>query len=254
MFQVYAIYLGGLLNLPFQRFVPMRTVRQSVGVLFVGALPPSWTDLTWVAERVHGIDWLHVYKNLDSAAEQVQRRHPDILLLVPKLPGTVEYSLVHSIEEDLPTRTCVVVGCPLAPETLTEYLLLAISLGASACIPTDTPTEVLLRAAGLSSNGTIPIEYDLLRKVDLSPKVKDILWKTPPYQIPTPNMNPLTRRERDLLQAVAKGHSNQEIGELLHIQGQTVKNHVSSILRKTHARDRNQAAVNALRNGWLPLL
>jgi two-component system, NarL family, response regulator DegU len=63
----------------------------------------------------------------------------------------------------------------------------------------------------------------------------------------------LTTRECEVLQKVALGLSNREIGEVLNIAEQTVKNHVSSAMRKLSIHDRTHAVVMALGNGWISL-
>lgn len=61
----------------------------------------------------------------------------------------------------------------------------------------------------------------------------------------------LTKRERSILQLLTYGQSNQQIAETLDISIKTVKNHVSSILKKMKVNDRTQAAVMAIRNHWV---
>jgi DNA-binding NarL/FixJ family response regulator len=63
----------------------------------------------------------------------------------------------------------------------------------------------------------------------------------------------LSSREMDVLACVTKGMSNKEIARRLGISQQTVKNHVTSILRKLAVEDRTQAALYALRRGWVQL-
>lgn len=63
----------------------------------------------------------------------------------------------------------------------------------------------------------------------------------------------LTARECEVLQLLAEGHSNRSLGEALEISEKTVKNHVSSILRKMELQDRTQAVVIAIKNGWVEL-
>jgi len=68
---------------------------------------------------------------------------------------------------------------------------------------------------------------------------------------PTEHFVPLSAREMEILQFVTRGKSNKEIAQLLGISHQTVKNHMTSILKKLDVRDRTQAAVYALRRGWV---
>jgi DNA-binding NarL/FixJ family response regulator len=64
---------------------------------------------------------------------------------------------------------------------------------------------------------------------------------------------PLSPREMEILEMVTRGSSNKEIAFRLSISQQTVKNHMTAILRKLHVEDRTQAAVYALRHGWVRL-
>ena len=65
--------------------------------------------------------------------------------------------------------------------------------------------------------------------------------------------SPLTPREVEILDCVARGNSNKEIAVFLGISDQTVKNHITSILRKLQVNDRTQAVIYALRHGWIDL-
>lgn len=64
---------------------------------------------------------------------------------------------------------------------------------------------------------------------------------------------PLTPREREVLQQAALGMSNRQIGQQLNIAEQTVKNHLSSAMRKLSIHDRTHAVVMALGQGWISL-
>jgi DNA-binding NarL/FixJ family response regulator len=66
-------------------------------------------------------------------------------------------------------------------------------------------------------------------------------------------LSPLTPREMEILELVVQGMSNRKIAYHLGISHQTVKNHMTSILRKLGATGRTEAAVSALRRGWVPL-
>jgi DNA-binding NarL/FixJ family response regulator len=64
---------------------------------------------------------------------------------------------------------------------------------------------------------------------------------------------PLSAREAEILEAIAHGLTNNQVGEALSITEQTVKNHVSSILRKLSVNDRTQAVLYALRKSWISI-
>ncbi|KAF0819921.1 MULTISPECIES: response regulator [unclassified Cytobacillus] len=68
------------------------------------------------------------------------------------------------------------------------------------------------------------------------------------YQRP---LHILTRRECEVLQLLADGNSNTDISKVLFISDKTVKNHVSSILRKIKVNDRTQAVLKAIKRGWV---
>ena len=65
--------------------------------------------------------------------------------------------------------------------------------------------------------------------------------------------SPLTPRELEILRHIARGYMNKQIAGKLGISEQTIKNHMSSILRKLDANDRTQAVVLAMHYGWIPL-
>ncbi|MBA7475086.1 Transcriptional regulatory protein DegU [subsurface metagenome] len=62
---------------------------------------------------------------------------------------------------------------------------------------------------------------------------------------------PLTPRELEILSYVARGYVNKQVAHKLGISAQTIKNHMSSILRKLDANDRTQAVVLAIHYGWI---
>ena len=64
---------------------------------------------------------------------------------------------------------------------------------------------------------------------------------------------PLTGREITILDSIARGNSNKAIGVELIISNQTVKNHITNILRKLNANDRTQAVITGIRNGWITI-
>lgn len=68
-------------------------------------------------------------------------------------------------------------------------------------------------------------------------------------EVPIPSL--LTLRETEILDHIARGYINKQVARKLGISEQTVKNHLSSILRKLEVNDRTQAVVLAMHNGWI---
>ena len=70
-------------------------------------------------------------------------------------------------------------------------------------------------------------------------------------QSDTPIFAPLSPREVEILDNIAQGMTNKQVAYALSISEQTVKNHMSSILRKLSVNDRTQAVVYAMKQGWI---
>jgi DNA-binding NarL/FixJ family response regulator len=91
----------------------------------------------------------------------------------------------------------------------------------------------------------------LLELPDVAAQVLDAFRQTEMDREAQEIFSPLSTRELQVLEQVAIGRSNKEIALLLDISNQTVKNHVSSILRKLAVNDRMQAVFYALSRGWI---
>jgi two-component system, NarL family, response regulator len=68
---------------------------------------------------------------------------------------------------------------------------------------------------------------------------------------PTVSHNPLTKREQEIISLIAAGKSNQEVADLLYITVGTVRVHMHSILQKLDVKDRTQAVISAIQQGWI---
>lgn len=71
-----------------------------------------------------------------------------------------------------------------------------------------------------------------------------------PSQVPQP-YSPLSEREYEVLALLAEGHNNTEIARQLYVSPNTVKTHVRGILNKLGVKNRMQAAILAVRYGWI---
>ena len=136
-----------------------------------------------------------------------------------------------------------------------EQMLHALRAGASAYFPKDVESQELVRAVREAAKSNYVVNDAVLAKPQVA------AWLLGQFEqmavtgdeSPEYTFQPLSSREMEILKCITRGQSNKEIAKLLGISRQTVKNHMTSILRKLAVNDRTQAAVYALRRGWIRL-
>lgn len=84
-------------------------------------------------------------------------------------------------------------------------------------------------------------------------KTEAILCRYCKKELPRFSDSSLSPREQEVMALIACGRYNKEIALLLRISPQTVKNHISAILKKFGVEDRTQAVIYALQKGWVRL-
>lgn len=153
---------------------------------------------------------------------------PDVVLLPCQLDDGTALALVKKVMSVRPQARVVVVSHN--PQDEESFSI--IGRIASVVSVNDQPRKLSQAVeeayvGGASVTDDVPTSLDDLGaySLDLSNNAKQVL----------------SRRERDVLTYVAKGNTNNEIGKLLGIAEETVKYHVSNMLRKLHARDRAHA-------------
>jgi two-component system, NarL family, response regulator LiaR len=186
---------------------------------------------------------------------------PDLVVIGEANSGEKAVEMVKELEPDLVLMDLVMCGMDgvaatrevlaVRPETkvlvLTSFLeddkvLPALEAGASGYLLKTVLGDELVRSIRKVVGGETVLEPQVAAKVvaALQKPKKEML-----------SVDTLTERERDVLHLLADGMSNQQIGETLFIGIKTVKTHVSNILAKLNVEDRTQAAVLALKNGWI---
>jgi DNA-binding NarL/FixJ family response regulator len=175
---------------------------------------------------------------------------PDVVLLDISLPSMNGLQVTREIKASLP-ETAVINLTAYHDE---EQIIHAINAGASAYYPKEVMPDKLMFAVRHVTQGQWVVDDRVLNKDELGD------WLFDQYRqiaatgiIDDSRFVPLSPREMEILQYVVRGSSNKEIAHALQISQQTVKNHISSILRKLDAKDRTEAAVYALRHGWIRL-
>lgn len=159
---------------------------------------------------------------------------PDVLLLDLYMPQLDGHGVLAALR-DAPHQPAVVV---LTSATDDEHLVRAVQTGATSYLLKTAAAEDVIAAVRAAATGDANLSPDLVTRLTRA------LRRPPP---PDP-LQPLSVREREVLDLIARGHSNRQIARELIIGEQTVKTHVSNILTKLDLRDRVQAAIFALRH------
>lgn len=175
-----------------------------------------------------------------EALEKIDQLKPDVILLdllMPKMGGIEVIQRV--IADDQEARILV-----LTSFVADDKVFPAIKAGALGYLLKDSEPEELVQAIHRVYQGESSLSPVIARKVlqEISrPSDREL------------SEDPLTDREVEILQHIAKGESNREIAEALVLSEATVRTHVSNILGKLHLASRTQAALYALRKGLAPL-
>ncbi len=196
---------------------------------------------------------LEVVSQADTAEEGYRladEQMPDVLLVGTTLPDAPGLTGAQEFRRRFPSIAVIVVA---AQETDDE-LFAAIRAGASAYCGQDIEEGKLISLIKRSATGEYVINEQLLDKPYVAARVLEQFRSATSSDLaPTSAFAPLTERELEILRKVSDGMTNAEIGYALGISAQTVKNHVTSILRKLAVNDRTQAVVTALKRGWLSI-
>lgn len=172
-----------------------------------------------------------------EALEAYARLEPDVVLMDIRMPGMDGVEATWRLRERWPEARVVI----LTTFDDDEYIFEGLRAGALGYLLKDVSGEELAEAVRTVAEGGALIEPSVARKV-----VAEFARLAPPARPPEEGLpEPLTEREREVVELLASGLTNREIAARLHLAEGTVKNYVSSILQKLGVRDRTQAAVRA---------
>lgn len=196
---------------------------------------------------------LKVIASVGTAEEgfrQADELLPNVALVGTTLPDAPGLAAAGEMRRRYPAMATVVVAEAESDDELFE----AIRAGAAAYLGKDVPEEQLVAVVKRTALGEYVINEQLLSKPYVAARVLEQFRAATASELaPTNAFAPLTDRELEILGRVSNGMTNAQIGAALGISPQTVKNHVTSILRKLAVNDRTQAVVLALRRGWLTM-
>jgi DNA-binding NarL/FixJ family response regulator len=185
-------------------------------------------DIEVVAEASNGLE----------AVAKAARLDPTVILMdirMPELDGLQATRRILGANSDARILILTTFG-------LDEYVYEALRSGASGFVLKDDPPEQLLAAVRTVAAGDALLSPSVTKSV-----IRQFTRVARPER--PKELDDLTEREQEILQLIATGLSNAEIGQQLYISETTVKTHVTHVLQKLGLRDRVQAVVLAYQTG-----
>jgi DNA-binding NarL/FixJ family response regulator len=176
----------------------------------------------------------------EEAVRLVRATRPDVVLMDVRMPVLDGIEATRRITADPATAATRVVM--LTTFGLDEYVFGALRAGAVGFLLKDTPPEELLRAVTVAAAG------DALLSPSVTRRLVEVFATTPPPRTgPAPAA--LTEREADVLALVARGLSNMDIAQRLHVGPATVKTYISRLLAKLDVNSRVHLVIYAYETG-----
>jgi two-component system, NarL family, response regulator DegU len=184
----------------------------------------------------------------DDLPAMIESLLPDVILLDIDSPSLSGLKTGRTLLQRYPAIRLII----MSPEVKNEELFEVIRIGAAAYLDKKSTTHELDNLIHRVSRGEYPINDSLLASPAVAEHVLKQFQEMVSMGMSVESIAaPLTNREKQILSYVAEGNSNKKIAQILDISEQTIKNHVSSILRKLNANDRAHAVVLAIRAGLI---
>ena len=201
-----------------------------------------------ILEREADIDIVGEAEDARDAFTLAVELSPDIVLLDLSLPAPGGIETTQRIKREVPSAGIIA----LAVAEDEDQLFDAIKAGAAAFVLKDVSPDDLVTIIRRVRAGEYLINDKVFARPSVASRVLKEFRELAVYgQEVAPIFAPLSPREVEILDNIAKGMTNKQVAYALTISEQTVKNHMSSILRKLSVNDRTQAVVYAMKQGWI---
>jgi DNA-binding NarL/FixJ family response regulator len=223
---------------------------KKISVMIVDDHPLFRQGLRRVIEAEDDMEVIIEVGDGEEALRLAQKIVPDVIMMDVNIPKLNGLQVTRSLKGNLPNIGVII----LTAYHDDEQIFHAIKAGAGAYYPKDVTPRKLIEAIRQVSQGNYVIEDNVLAKSQVASWLLKQFEQMATFGAsPDELFIPLSPREMEILQLIAQGYSNKEIAHELGISRQTVKNHMTSILRKLSVNDRTQAALYALQRGWIRL-
>ena len=195
---------------------------------------------------------LDICGEVDSSNElisAISNLYPDVVLLDIQMSNDEDTDLAKAIKQLLPSAAVIL----LSPQPNDDELFQAIKSRVAGYVRRDISSNDLVTIVRRAASGEHPINDTFISQPKVAHKVLEQFQNFSWGKGVESFVSPLTPRETEILTYMAQGFFNKQIAIELSISEQTIKNHITSILRKLDANARTQAVITALKRGFISL-
>ena len=193
------------------------------------------TGLSMILDAQPGIEVVGQAVNGREAVQMARQLRPDVCLLDIRMPEVDGLEATRQLAgPEVADPMAIVV---ITTFDLDEYVHGALKAGARGFLLKDAGPELLVQSVHAAANG------DALIAPSVTARLLQTFARASGQSAPSQPTTPLTEREEEVLLTVARGLTNTEIGDQLHISLSTVKAHLSSLMTKLDARNRVELAM-----------
>lgn len=227
----------------------MKNHSDVITVMIVDDHPLYRSGLQAAFQYEDDIEIVGFSENGEDALQQIGKIRPSIVLLDVNLPGMNGLQVARQLSATYEAIAVII----LTAHHDSEQILHAFNSGAVAYCRKDVDAPSLIRIIRDVAAGYYIADDKRMNREERDAWLEaQIDESAGPFMIDAEgHYIPLSPREMEILEHVTQGLINKEIANKLGISQQTVKNHMTSILKKLNVKDRTQAAVTALRRGWV---
>ena len=194
--------------------------------------------------EAEGFEVVGEAENGQQAVELARQTEPDVILMDIKMPIVDGVQATRLIVEENPAARVII----LTTFQKDEYVFDALRAGASGYLLKDVQEETLARGVRMVAQGGVLLDDQVAAQM-----IGEFRRQGQADPATIDSVERLTRGEREVLLLVAEGKDNAEIAADLHLSEKTVANRMSLIYSKLRLKNRVQAALYALRRGWVDL-
>ncbi|MBN1152016.1 MAG: response regulator transcription factor [Dehalococcoidia bacterium] len=200
--------------------------------------------------RMHDVEIAGEGDLTDAVLVPIDAQMPDVVIMGADTAFMECLRLCRSIKQRAPSVSTILLSGDGQQD---EQVFQAIKAQASAFHGRNVSADELSRAIARCARGEHPINETLATRPRVAEQILEQFHELSREKETASFMSPLTPKEMEVLKYMAEGYLNKQIADKLDVTEQTIKNHITSILRKLNANARTQAVVIAIKKGLVVL-